>query len=176
MPGITDPSTWPQIPAMHLLPTAFRGATRMSQVEVPMIFTRVLSVIPPPTAPMWASNAPTATVVPGSRPSRLAHSSVSPPALRSDVCVSVKRRWRRPFRRGSILRRNASGGRPSQSECHIALCPAAHLLLFMARGSTAPVRSAGIQSQCSTQEYAAARTFPSSRMTCRIFDQNHSEE
>ncbi len=52
MPGTTDPSTWPQMPAMHLLPTAFVGATSMSQVEVPMIFTMAPSVMHPPTAPM----------------------------------------------------------------------------------------------------------------------------
>ena len=81
MPGMTDPSTCPQIPAMHFAPTAFRGATSTSQVEVPMIFTIVRSVMPPPTAPMCASKAPTATAVPGFSPRRFAHSSVRPPAL-----------------------------------------------------------------------------------------------
>ena len=56
------------------------------------------------------------------------------------------------------------------------MCPAAHLLRFIVSGSVVPVSSAGIQSQCSTQEKAAARTLPSDRRTWRIFDQNHSEE
>ncbi len=81
MPGMMEPSTWPQMPVTHFAPTARFGATSMSQVEVPMIFTSVRSVIWPPAAPMCASKAPTATATPGRRPSRRAHSSVRPPAF-----------------------------------------------------------------------------------------------
>src|SRR5664279_5254223 len=58
----------------------------------------------------------------------------------------------------------------------MALCPAAHRLLFSLRGSVSPVRSAENQSQCSTQENAAVRTSSSTRRTWRIFAQNHSDE
>ena len=51
MPGMMEPSTCPQMPAMHFLPTARCGATIMSHVDVPMIFTRVRSVMQPPTPP-----------------------------------------------------------------------------------------------------------------------------
>ena len=52
----------------------------MSQVLVPMIFTSVPGLMPAPTAPMCASNAPTATGMPAGRPTFLATSAVSAPA------------------------------------------------------------------------------------------------
>jgi len=121
MPGMTEPSTWPQMPATHFFPTARVGATMTSQVEVPMIFTMVRSVMRPPTAPMCASNAPAATTAPAGMPSFFAHSAVTPPALTSAVCVSVYRRARSPRRTGSTFTRNSSGGRPPHSACHMAL-------------------------------------------------------
>ena len=39
MPGITEPSTCPQMPATSRLPTSAVGATTMSQVLVPITFT-----------------------------------------------------------------------------------------------------------------------------------------
>ena len=53
----------------------------MSQVLVPMILTSVPGLMPAPTAPMWASNAPTATGMPAGRPTFLAASAVSSPAF-----------------------------------------------------------------------------------------------
>ena len=83
----------------------------MSQVLVPMIFTSVPGLMPAPTAPMWASNAPTATAMPGGRPTCSAISAVSSPAFwsagngRSGVVVAHGR----PVRdRGSA--RNALAG------------------------------------------------------------------
>ena len=61
------------------------GATIMSQVLVPMIFTSVPALMPAPTAPMWASKAPTATATPAGRPTFAATSAVSEPAFWSDV-------------------------------------------------------------------------------------------
>ena len=68
MPGMMEPSTCPQMPGTSWRRWPWRGATIMSQVEVPMIFTRVRSVICPPTPPMCASKAPTATAMPGIQP------------------------------------------------------------------------------------------------------------
>ena len=45
----------------------------MSHVLVPMILTSVPGLTPEPTAPMWASNAPTATGMPAGRPTFLRH-------------------------------------------------------------------------------------------------------
>ena len=176
MPGMTEPSTCPQMPGTSLSPMTSCGATMMSQVEVPMIFNSVALRMPAPTAPMCASNAPTATAAPAFRPSRAAHSSVSVPAAASDVQVSLNSRSFSPLRSGSSLTKNASSGRPPHASCHIALCPAAHRLRFIVSGSVLPVSSAGIQSQCSTHENAASRMLASSRSTCRIFAQNHSDE
>ncbi len=79
-PGTIEPSTWPQMPATVRPPTSAAGATSMSQVEVPMILVSVPGVIPPPTPPMCASKAPTATAMPGLSPRRPAHSALrSPP-------------------------------------------------------------------------------------------------
>ena len=61
--------------------------------------------------------------------------------------------------------RKSSEGKPLKDLFHIALCPAAQRLLFMLMGSVLPVRRAVIQSQCSTQEKAASRTFLSSLRT-----------
>jgi hypothetical protein len=58
----------------------------------------------------------------------------------------------------------------------MALWPAAQRLRFMVSGSAVPVSRAGIQSQCSTQEKAAAATAGSSRRIFRILAKNHSEE
>ena len=50
------------------------GQTQMSQVLVPMILTKRPVSTPEPTPPRWASKAPTATAIPGRRPSFFAHS------------------------------------------------------------------------------------------------------
>jgi len=55
-------------------------AISMSQVEVPITLSRAHGRIPPPRAPRWASNAPTATAQSWLSPSRLAHSGQSLPA------------------------------------------------------------------------------------------------
>ena len=68
--------------------------------------------------------------------------------------------------------RNSSGGRPFQSGCHMALCPAAQRL-----GLTGPpVSSAVIQSQCSTKPAQAGRRRSSCRRMCKYLLQNHSAE
>ena len=60
--------------------SALLGATTISQVLVPMILTRTPLLMPEPTAPKWASNAPIATGIPAFSPSLPAHSPVSRPA------------------------------------------------------------------------------------------------
>ena len=72
MPGMIEPGTMPHRPGMSGSALSI-GATIMSQVLVPMIFTRVPGLMPAPTAPMWASNAPTATAMPGGRPTCRGH-------------------------------------------------------------------------------------------------------
>src|SRR4030042_1419906 len=111
MPGITEPFTCPHIPFISLSPISSIGATRISQVEVPINFLK-----------------------------------------------------------------KSSEGKPPKDSCHIALCPAEQRPLFKVKGFVFPVINAGIQSQCSTHENAFFRTFSSSRNTCKIFAQNHSEE
>ncbi len=113
---------------------------------------------------------------PSGSPSFFDHSALRIPAGVSEVQVRRKSRSRSPASRGSSRVRNSCEGRPSNSSCHIALCPAAQRLRFRVSGSVFPVRRAGIQSQCSTQEKAAFRTYSSSRRMWRIFAQNHSEE
>ena len=80
MPGRIEPGTMPHRPGMSGKRSS-NGATIMSQVLVPMIFTSVPGRMPAPTAPMWASKAPTATGTPAGRPTFRANSAVSPPAL-----------------------------------------------------------------------------------------------
>ena len=84
-PGITEPSTWPQMPLMRLSPTFSAAETRISQVDVPTILVRTSSDMEAPTAPTWASMAPTPTfIVPGS-PSSAASSGQMVPAQTSEV-------------------------------------------------------------------------------------------
>ena len=83
MPGMIEPGTMPHRPGMSgNAPST--GATIMSQVLVPMIFTSVPGLMPAPTAPRWASSAPTATGMPAGRPTRSATSAVRNPATRSE--------------------------------------------------------------------------------------------
>ena len=84
-PGSTEPSTWPQIPLIQRPPTSSLPATMMSQVDVPMIRVSIPGATDAPTAPIWASSAPTATAIPWGSPSLSAHSAVSSPALVSLV-------------------------------------------------------------------------------------------
>ncbi len=56
------------------------GATMMSHEDVPIILTSVPVFIPEPTAPRWASNAPTATGIPAGNSSLSAHVVDSFPA------------------------------------------------------------------------------------------------
>ncbi len=79
MPGMIEPGTMPHRPGMSGSASA-SGATIMSQVLVPMIFTSVPGLMPAPTAPVWASKAPTATGTSGGSPTLRANSAVSPPA------------------------------------------------------------------------------------------------
>ena len=72
IPGTIEPGTIPHRPGMSASGWSM-GATIMSQVLVPMIFTRVPGLIPAPTAPMWASNAPTATGKPGRQTDLVGH-------------------------------------------------------------------------------------------------------
>ena len=80
MPGITEPSTCPQMPLIVLLPTTSVGDTIMSQVDVPITRTRVNSSTSAPTAPACASKVPTLTTVLLDKPDLAAHSSLSVPA------------------------------------------------------------------------------------------------
>ena len=82
--GTMEPGTMPQRPGMSGSWLSI-GATIMSQVLVPMIFTSVPALMPAPTAPMWASKAPTATATPAGRPTFAATSAVSEPAFWSEV-------------------------------------------------------------------------------------------
>ena len=59
------------------------GMTIMSQVLVPRILTSVPSRMPAPTAPMCASNAPTAMAMPGFSPAASPIPAESRPAGRS---------------------------------------------------------------------------------------------
>ena len=148
----------------------------MSHVDVPMIRSSVRSRMPLPTAPAWASMIPAATGIPGASPKRSAHSGERPPTVRSDVAVSAATRSRTPASNGSTCVQNDSGGSPPQPAFHAPLCPAAQRFRRMSAARRTPVRSAGIQSLCSTHENAAARTFGETRRTWRIFAQNHSDE
>src|SRR6476660_4197504 len=94
-----DPGTIPQRPGMSGRDWE-RGAVIISQVEVPMILTRVLGWIPAPMAPMWASMAPTVTGVFWGRPVRWDHSGERVPAVSAMVW-----RWL-----GRVLRIRASSG------------------------------------------------------------------
>src|SRR5690606_18483735 len=73
-PGITEPSTCPQIPRTGNVPLASLGDTIISHVEVPITRTKVLLSIFAPTAPECASKVPTATIVFVVKPSLSAHS------------------------------------------------------------------------------------------------------
>ncbi len=75
MPGRIEPGTMPHSPGISASSWS-AGATIMSHVLVPMIFTSVPGLMPAPTAPMWASNAPTATGMPAGRPALAATGSV----------------------------------------------------------------------------------------------------
>ena len=149
-PGSTEPSTWPQIPLMQRPPTSSLPATMMSQVDVPMIRVSIPGATDAPTAPIWASSAPTATAIPWGSPSLSAHSGVSSPALVSLVWVSVNRWGSISFKAGLSSSRTSPEGRP-QLACHIALCPAAQRLRKICSGIVLPVTNPVIQSQCSTQ-------------------------
>src|SRR5680860_465041 len=85
IPGITEPSTCPQIPLTVLEPIVPLEETIISQVEVPITSTSAWSSILAPTAPECASKVPTATTVSVVRPSFLAHSPLSMPATSSEV-------------------------------------------------------------------------------------------
>ena len=148
----------------------------MSQVDVPMIRTSAPGLISAPTAPMCASKAPTATATLVVSPSFSAHSGVRLPTFISLEQVSVNRRLRNPVKTGSSAVKNSSEGKPPHSSSHMALCPEAQRLRYICSGVVTPVSKAGIQSQCSTMEYAASRTFSSARSTCNAFAQNHSDE
>src|SRR5690606_32391384 len=118
----------------------------------------------------------TATAAPSCNPRRAAHAALRRPTAWSEVYVSVYSLLRNPPSKGSSALRKSSAGRPPNDACHIALWPAAQRLRFIDNGSVCPHSDAGIQSQCSTQEYALERTASSVRRICRIFDQNHSDE
>ena len=82
----------------------------MSQVLVPITFSKRLRPMPPPTAPMCASNAPTATIVSRGRPSFAAHSGESVPNGVSDVKVSLPNVFFSAGSRGFSFARNPSDG------------------------------------------------------------------
>ena len=84
----------------------------MSQVLVPMIFTSVPGLMPAPTAPRWASSAPTATGMPPGRPTRLATSVVKNPATRSDGSAGEQNVSAMRASSGSRLFKNAFFGSP----------------------------------------------------------------
>ena len=84
--GMTEPSTCPQMPRTQ---NGGFGATRMSQVLVPMILTRTPGRIPAPTAPAWQSKRPTATTTFSETPSFAAHFLERVPTGVSAVKVSV---------------------------------------------------------------------------------------
>ena len=113
-PGSTEPSTWPQIPLIQRPPTSSLPATMMSQVDVPMIRVSIPGATDAPTAPIWASSAPTATAIPRGSPSLSAHSGVSSPALVSLVWVSVNRWGSISFKAGLSSSRTSPEGRPQQ--------------------------------------------------------------
>ena len=58
----------------------------------------------------------------------------------------------------------------------MALCPAAQRHRRIWSGWSVPVRTAGSQSACSTQVYAASKTSGAARRQWRILLKNHSEE
>ena len=143
---------------------------------MPITRTKSPGLTSTPTAPIWQSKAPTATATLVVRPSLSAHSGVRLPTLTSLGKVSSNNLKRYPASRGSSVVRKSSDGSPPHDSCHIALCPAAHLLLSMVSGFVLPVIRAGNQSHTSTQEYAAFRTFSSSLNICSIFAHTHSDE
>ena len=176
IPGITLPSTWPQIPLMHFVPISSYDATITSHVDVPITLTRVCVVTPAPTAPMWQSYAPPATTTFSLRPSLCAHSLHRWPTGLSAVSVSVKSLSRNPASFWSIDVRNSSDGSPPHSLCHMALCPHAQRLRTMSLADFTPVSTAGSHSQYSTIEYAFLAMAWSSRSIWSAFAQNHSAE
>ena len=114
-----------------------------SQVLVPMIFTSVPGPMPAPTAPMWASKAPTATGTPAGRPTSWAHVGRSPPTARCAGSARSAERSRTRERPGESALRNDALGRPFHRGWYIALWPAAQMLRAMRPGSAVPVMSAG---------------------------------
>lgn len=110
----TEPSIWPQIPLIQRPPTSSLPATMMSQVDVPMIRVSIPGATDAPTAPIWASSAPTATAIPWGSPSLSAHSCVSSPALVSLVWVSVNRWGSISFKAGLSFSRTSPEGRHQQ--------------------------------------------------------------
>ena len=79
-----DSGTMPHRPGMSGRSVS-SGATIMSQVEVPMFLTSMPGLMPEPTPPRWASNAPTETGMPAGRPVRSAHSALNVPGGFADV-------------------------------------------------------------------------------------------
>jgi len=152
------------------------GATAMSQLDVPRIFTIVPGAVPDPTAPRWASNAPPATGIPWGNSSRAAHSAVRPPTVSAIVTAADGRVRRTRTSAGSTAARNSSSGYPPHDGWNIALWPAAQMQRAKRSVAVRPVSTAGIQSAHSTHVWAASKTSGASRRQRRTLDQNHSEE
>ena len=104
-PGRTEPSTMPQRPGMSASGSVARPDADVAGARADDL-DELARATPEPTAPRWASKAPTATGMPAGRPSFLAHAGVSPPA---DV-----RRCRSDHRGGRAGRR-ASGSSPARN-------------------------------------------------------------
>ena len=153
-----------------------KSPTTISQQLVPIILTIVPSPIPEPTAPRCASNAPTAIGIPSLRPSLVAHSLHSFPASVSTAYASLYRRSLKSPSFGSSFARKSLAGKPPHSLENIALWPAAQTLRLSVNGFVSPAKTAGNQSQYSTQLKAASKTASSTRKQCKSLLKNHSLE
>lgn len=176
MPGTIELSTCPNIPSTRRPPISSEGISAMWQAEVPRLSTTVPQRIPAPTAPAWASMLPTPTTTPSGSPSACVHAGVIVPAAWSHVRFVLLMLRTMGSNAGSSASKNASGGNPPQASAHICFDPAAQWLARIAEGSSAPVSTAGIQSQSSTMAYASRRSRRLPRSRCRHLAQKHSAE
>ena len=131
--------------------------------------------MPPPTAPMWASNAPTATTVSARKASFAAHSADSVPKGMSDVNVSVPKvsfsagSLRIQLREERVRRVAAEFGVPQR---------------LVTSGTTTALELSEViragencrdPSQCSRTVTAASATAVSASRMCVALAQNHSD-
>ena len=164
------------MPRMTVPPDVSVSAVIMSQVDVPITFTRVPGLIPAPTAPIWQSIAPMATLILPFSPSLAFHSSDNVPMQASEVSVPVYMCPSKTEYKGSMPLKKPMSGSPPHSMFHIALCPAQHLLLCIVCADILPVSTDPIQSQCSAHDHAASFSSWELLRQWSIFAHAHSQE